>query len=126
MTGVQTCALPILTWISFNSKVCSEIFLPLVFVFISERFRHPLAEPVRGRRETLFHGVNKLREICQAKLSNPAQDIEVSNRMWNRRAKEVSRLSARADGDGYFSFFKSSAGDLNGLSVLDSGCGAGR
>ena len=45
--------------------------------------------------------MNKLREICQEKLSNPAQDIEASNRMWNRRAKEVSRLSARADGDGY-------------------------
>ena len=70
--------------------------------------------------------MNKLREICQEKLSNPAQDIEASNRMWNRRAKEVSRLSARADGDGYFSFFKSSVGDLDGMSVLDSGCGAGR
>lgn len=70
--------------------------------------------------------MNKLREICQEKLSDPAQDIEASNRMWNRRAKEVSRLSARADGDGYFSFFKSSVGDLDGMSVLDSGCGAGR
>ena len=59
--------------------------------------------------------MNKLREICQEKLSNPAQDIEASNRMWNRRAKEVSRLSARADGDGYFSFFKSSVGDLDGM-----------
>ena len=69
--------------------------------------------------------MNEIREICRAKLTNPDQDLEASNRMWNRRAGEVSRLSRHTDGDGYFSFFKSSA-DLNGASVIDLGCGAGR
>lgn len=69
--------------------------------------------------------MNEIRNLCQAKLTNPAQDLSVSNRMWNRRAVEVSRLSARTENDGYFSFFNSSA-DLTGASVIDLGCGAGR
>lgn len=69
--------------------------------------------------------MNEIRNLCQMKLTNPAQDLEASNRMWNERAVELSRLSARTGNDGYFSFFNSSA-ELAGASVIDLGCGAGR
>lgn len=69
--------------------------------------------------------MNKIREICEARLRLLQWDQASSNRMWDKRADEFSRLSSKADQDGYMAFFQSCA-DLSGATVMDVGCGAGR
>ena len=69
--------------------------------------------------------LNSIRNICKEILTRPPQDIGKSNQMWNKRAKELSLLAERDDADGYIEFFKQHA-DLNGATVIDLGCGAGR
>ena len=69
--------------------------------------------------------LNSIRNICKESLTRPPQDIDKSNQMWNKRAKELSLLAERDDADGYIEFFKQHA-DLNGATVIDLGCGAGR
>lgn len=69
--------------------------------------------------------LNSIRNICKEILTRPPQDIGKSNQMWNKRAKELSLLAERDDADGYIEFFKQHV-DLNGTTVIDLGCGAGR
>ena len=69
--------------------------------------------------------LNSIRNICKESLTRPPQDIDKSNQMWNKRAKELSLLAERDDADGYIEFFKQHS-DLNGATVIDLGCGAGR
>ena len=69
--------------------------------------------------------LNSIRNICKEILTRPPQDIGKSNQMWNKRAKELSLLAERDDTDGYIEFFKQHV-DLNGATVIDLGCGAGR
>ena len=69
--------------------------------------------------------LNSIRNICKESLTRPPQDIDKSNQMWNKRAKELSLLAERDDADGYIEFFKQHV-DLNGTTVIDLGCGAGR
>jgi methionine biosynthesis protein metW len=69
--------------------------------------------------------LNSIRNICKERLTRPPQDIDKSNQMWNKRAKELSLLAERDDADGYIEFFKQHV-DLNGTTVIDLGCGAGR
>ncbi|WP_303296357.1 class I SAM-dependent methyltransferase [Pyramidobacter piscolens] len=69
--------------------------------------------------------MNEIKAVCIEKLSKPWQDMEKSNAMWNKRAREFRKASASADDSGVFEFFKSRA-ELKGRSVIDVGCGAGR
>lgn len=69
--------------------------------------------------------LNSIRNICKESLTRPPQDIDKSNQMWNKRAKELSLLAERDDADGYIEFFKQHV-DLKGATVIDLGCGAGR
>ena len=69
--------------------------------------------------------LNSIRNICKERLTRPPQDIDKSNQMWNKRAKELSLLAERDDADGYIEFFKQHV-NLNGATVIDLGCGAGR
>ena len=69
--------------------------------------------------------LNSIRNICKEALTKPPQDIDKSNQMWNKRAKELSLLAEQDDADGYIEFFKQHA-DLKGATVSDLGCGAGR
>lgn len=69
--------------------------------------------------------LNSIRNICKEALTRPPQDIDKSNQMWNKRAKELSLLAEQDDADGYIEFFKQHA-DLKGATVIDLGCGAGR
>ena len=81
-----------------------------------------LAPILKASRRVML---NSIRNICKESLTRPPQDIDKSNQMWNKRAKELSLLAERDDADGYIEFFKQHA-DLNGATVIDLGCGAGR
>ena len=81
-----------------------------------------LAPILKASRRVML---DSIRNICKESLTRPPQDIDKSNQMWNKRAKELSLLAERDDADGYIEFFKQHA-DLNGATVIDLGCGAGR
>ncbi len=81
-----------------------------------------LAPILKASRRVML---NSIRNICKESLTRPPQDIDKSNQMWNKRAKELSLLAERDDADGYIEFFKQHA-DLNGATVIDLSCGAGR
>lgn len=69
--------------------------------------------------------MNDIKGICVRKLSKPRQDMEKSNAMWNKRAREFRKISSNAGGDQVFDLFRAKA-ELKGRSVIDVGCGAGR
>ena len=81
-----------------------------------------LAPILKASRRVML---NSIRNICKESLTRPPQDIDKSNQMWNKRAKELSLLAERDDVDGYIEFFKQHV-DLKGATVIDLGCGAGR
>lgn len=69
--------------------------------------------------------MNDIKDICVRKLSKPRQDMEKSNAMWNKRAREFRKISSNAGNDQVFDLFRAKA-ELKGRSVIDIGCGAGR
>ncbi|RRD94164.1 class I SAM-dependent methyltransferase [Clostridiales bacterium COT073_COT-073] len=66
-----------------------------------------------------------MRELCVSKLTQSPQDMEKSNQMWNKRAKEFAANMKTEGQDPYMEFLKKQV-DLNGKSILDVGCGAGK
>lgn len=66
-----------------------------------------------------------MRELCVRKLTQSPQDMEKSNQMWNKRAKEFATNMKTEGQDPYMEFLKKQV-DLKGKSILDVGCGAGK
>lgn len=66
-----------------------------------------------------------MREFCIGKLSHESQDMEKSNAMWNKRAKEFASNIKEQETDVYIEFLKKQV-KIQGESFLDIGCGAGK
>lgn len=68
--------------------------------------------------------MNKLREISFQALNKEVQDIDQSNRMWDKRAKDFAKTNHKTLHN-YLEVMKEKV-DIRGEKILDIGCGTGR
>lgn len=66
-----------------------------------------------------------MRELCIKKLTREAQDIEKSNKMWNKRAKEFAQNIRNQKSDDFMDFIKRKI-CLPNQHFIDIGSGAGK
>lgn len=69
--------------------------------------------------------MEKIKEICRQELSRESQDIEKSNEMWDKRAKEFNTMTDSKKRPSYFDIFSSYA-QIKSSEILDISSGAGR
>lgn len=69
--------------------------------------------------------IKDMRELCIKKLTREAQDIEKSNKMWDKRAREFAENIKKQTSDVFMDFIRQRV-DLPNQHFLDIGSGAGK
>lgn len=68
---------------------------------------------------------NSDREFIEKKLITVSQNMDESNKIWDKRAEEFYAMSKIDQEDEIITYFKSKA-SISEMSILDIGCGSGR